>query len=72
MSNSAEIVINFTPLLLVAAVVLSILKLTGVIAWSWWAVTAPIWVPIVLTIALWLLVLAFIGSILVIAATLMS
>ncbi len=28
-----------------------VLKLTGVIAWSWWWVTAPLWVPF----ALWLL-----------------
>ena len=27
------------------------LKLTGVIAWSWWAVTAPLWFP-------WLMLLA--------------
>lgn len=25
-----------------------ILKLCGVIDWSWWWVTAPIWIPIVL------------------------
>ncbi len=31
-----------------------VLKLTGVIAWSWWWVTAPLWVPF----ALWLLFIA--------------
>ncbi len=25
-----------------------VLKLTGVIGWSWWWVTAPIWIPLVL------------------------
>lgn len=24
-----------------------VLKLTGVIAWSWWWVTAPLWIPVV-------------------------
>lgn len=33
-------------------VVFLILKLTGVIGWSWWWVTAPIWVPF----ALWLVI----------------
>ena len=23
-----------------------VLKLTGVIAWSWWWVTAPLWIPL--------------------------
>lgn len=24
------------------------LQLTGVIAWSWWCVTAPLWVPVII------------------------
>lgn len=31
-----------------------ILKLTGVIAWSWWWITAPLWISSIL----WFLVLA--------------
>ena len=27
-------------------VVFLVLKLTGVISWSWWWVTAPLWIPI--------------------------
>lgn len=27
------------------AIVFIVLKLTGVIAWSWWWVLAPIWLP---------------------------
>lgn len=37
--------ISFSGLLLVAFIVL---KLTGVIAWSWWWVLAPFWIPVVL------------------------
>jgi len=29
-----------------------ILKLTGVIAWSWWWVAAPLWIPLVLFVAI--------------------
>lgn len=32
----------------VLGVVFIVLKLCGVIDWSWWWVTAPIWIPIVL------------------------
>jgi len=31
-------------------VVFLVLKLCGVIAWSWWWVTAPLWIPIGLVI----------------------
>ncbi len=32
-----------------------ILKLTHVIAWSWWWVTAPLWGMFAIVVALWLL-----------------
>ena len=42
-----------TPLMLALFVLIG-LKLGGVIAWSWWAVSAPVWIPLlaVLTLAL--------------------
>jgi hypothetical protein len=36
-----------------------VLKLTGNIDWSWWWVTSPIWIPIVLGISV-LIILIFI------------
>jgi len=30
------------------------LKLTGYIAWSWWFVTAPIWLPVVIVLVIML------------------
>ena len=33
------------------------LKLGGVIAWSWWWVTAPLWGPVVLSLALCIVIL---------------
>lgn len=44
-------------------IVLLILKLVGVVGWSWWWVTAPLWIPAIITCILWLtvlIVLAFI------------
>ena len=40
-----------TPLL----VVFIVLKLTEVIAWSWWWVLAPLWIPIALGLSIILL-----------------
>ena len=37
-----------------------VLKLCGVIAWSWWWVTAPLWIPFVLVFAICLIVF-FVG-----------
>ena len=37
-----------TPLFLIFLV----LKLTGFINWSWWWVTAPLWLPLVFVIAI--------------------
>jgi len=39
------------------AVVLVALKLCKVIAWSWWIVTAPWWIPIIMMIGACLLAL---------------
>ena len=33
-----------------------VLKLCGVIAWSWWWVTAPLWIPFVLFFAVCVIV----------------
>jgi hypothetical protein len=40
-------------------VVFLVLKLVGVIDWSWWWVTSPLWIPIV--IILGVLVVTFLG-----------
>lgn len=38
------------------------LKLTGHIDWSWWWVLSPIWLPLVVVIGIWLLILAIAGA----------
>lgn len=39
-----------------AFVIFTVLKLTGVIAWSWWWITAPIWIPFLIAV---IVVIAF-------------
>lgn len=39
------------------------LKLTGVIAWSWWWVLAPLWVPLVVVAGIGLFILVVWGII---------
>lgn len=36
-------------------IVFLILKLTGVITWSWWWVTCPLWVGFVFSLVIWLI-----------------
>lgn len=49
---------NVVGLLGVAFVVL---KLTGVIAWSWWWVLAPFWVPVAVAVVVLVVVFALVG-----------
>lgn len=42
-------------------VVFLVLKLTDVIDWSWWWVTAPLWIPIAIIIIIFVVAVAFVG-----------
>ena len=42
-------------------IVLLVLKLTEVIDWSWWWITAPLWIPI----SIILMILLFVGLIII-------
>jgi len=44
-----NIKVSFTGLLFI---VFLVLKLTGVIGWSWWWVFSPLWIPFVLVLVL--------------------
>jgi len=48
-SSSSTAGIGFTGLL---TIVFIILKLTGVIAWSWWWVLSPIWISFILAVVI--------------------
>jgi uncharacterized protein (DUF983 family) len=43
----------------VVLVVFIILKLVGLIAWSWWWVLSPLWIPI----AIWLFLVLIVASV---------
>lgn len=52
MPNSSGSGIGFCGLL---TIVFIVLKLIGVISWSWWWVLAPIWMPTVLVVFIFLI-----------------
>lgn len=54
-NSSSSTGIGFCGLL---AIVFITLKLTNVIAWSWWWVVAPLWVPAALVVAIILVVVS--------------
>jgi hypothetical protein len=49
-------------------IVFLVLKLTEVIAWSWWWVTAPLWIPFAIMIVIFVVVLVFGGLFVVLKA----
>lgn len=57
MEDRKNITIEFGSLNTILFVVFLILKLCHVISWSWWWVTAPVWIPICLLILIGLIVL---------------
>ena len=48
-------------------IVFLVLKLCDVITWSWWWVTAPLWIPFALGISIFLVILVFGGIFLFLA-----
>ena len=57
-NNKSVVSIGFTGLL---TLIFIVLKLCGVIAWSWWWVLSPLWIPV--AIALVVVLLVFLGGI---------
>jgi hypothetical protein len=45
MSNNVKVSFSF-PFLTITFLIFMTLKLCGVITWSWWWVTAPLWIPL--------------------------
>lgn len=44
-------------LILVLTIVFVVLKLIGIITWSWWWVLAPLWIPVGLSIPVFAIIL---------------
>ena len=68
MANKNTVTVNLGPPLFLLFLVFLVLKLTEVITWSWWWVTAPLWIPPAITIGLTGLVLALGIAVALIAA----
>jgi len=49
-------------------IVFLVLKLCEVITWSWWWVTAPLWIPFAIMIVIFVVVLVFGGLFVVLKA----
>ncbi len=46
MDNKSSVTVGGTSFLNLLFLVFLVLKLTNVITWSWWWVTAPLWIPL--------------------------
>lgn len=55
MSNVKTSTTSF-PLGIILFLIFMTLKLCGVIAWSWWWVTAPIWAPVLIVLTIFAVV----------------
>jgi hypothetical protein len=49
MSESKSVSVNF-PFLGILTLIFITLKLTGHIAWSWWWVLSPLWIPLAIAL----------------------
>ena len=58
-AQSSEVTVLDTTFEVILFVIFLTLKLAGVIDWSWWWVTSPLWIPVLV----WLLILVIGGLI---------
>ena len=57
MSNAkSTVTVGGTSFLNLLFLVFLVLKLTDVITWSWWWVTAPLWIPVALVVVIFAVV----------------
>lgn len=57
--NNKEVTVRGMSASTLLGIAFIILKLCGVIQWSWWWVLAPFWIPFVLLIILLLIAIAY-------------
>jgi len=58
MANTKSSGIGFAGLL---AIVFIVLKLVGTITWSWWWILSPIWIPSIIGLSIFILILVIAG-----------
>ena len=62
MNNNNKVVVR-TPICMILFIVFLVLKLTNVINWSWWWVTAPLWIPVSIALVVLLIAIVILGII---------
>ena len=65
MSNNNKVVVH-SPIYMILFIVFLVLKLTNVINWSWWWVTAPLWIPVSIVLVLLIIAIVILGIIAII------
>ena len=59
-------VVTRSPICMILFIVFLVLKLTNVINWSWWWVTAPLWIPVSIVLVLLIIAIVILGIIAII------
>ena len=65
MNNNNKVVV-YSPSCMILFIVFLVLKLTNVINWSWWWVTAPLWIPVSIVLVVLFIAIAILGIIAII------
>ena len=65
MNNNNKVVV-YSPSCMILFIVFLVLKLTNVINWSWWWVTAPLWIPVSIVLVLLIIAIVILGIIAII------
>lgn len=60
--NNNKVVVHM-PFCTILFIVFLVLKLTNVINWSWWWITAPLWIPVSIALVVLLISSVVIGII---------
>ena len=59
-------VVTRSPICMILFIVFLVLKLTNVINWSWWWITAPLWIPVSIVLVVLFIAIVILGIIAII------
>jgi hypothetical protein len=67
-NSQGQIVVQTMPISILLFITFLVLKLTGVIAWSWWFVTMPLWISSAILLGILLIGLVVFAGVAIIAS----